>query len=227
MHQNYKGRRASDLPEISRVPKFPAISVTIIPMNTRRKIRPAAFFLAAALCLSTTSAASADTAKKDNQAAARIQRELDRIEALAVTPSAGPLRETSFSEGELNSWLAGMLAADPKNALRELDLKLYDDNRIEGKAFVDLSGASLPLNLKPKMNIYFAAQVIVGGGSARVEFSRIFLESQPIPVAMVDMVIAVAAQLGKSEAGSILDEVALPRGLKDLRSRNGRVILYY
>lgn len=159
--------------------------------------------------------------------AARLQQELDRIDALAGKPYSGPPRKSEFSERELNAWLADLVEADPKNALRGLALKLFDDNRIEGKAFVDLSGATLPLNFKPKMNIFFAAQVIVREGKARVEFSRIFLDSQPIPVAVVDMVIAIAAKFANSKAGSILDAVDLPRGLKDLQGRTGRVILYY
>jgi len=195
-------------------------------MNTRRR-KAAGVVLAGLLCLQLSAAASADLTKEMKQDAARLQLELDRIDALAGTPYSGPLRKSVFSEQELNAWLADLVEADPKNALRGLAIKLFDGNRIEGKAFVDLSGATLPLSFKPKMNIYFAAQVIVSEGKARVEFSKIFLDSQPIPVAVVDMVIAIAAKFGHSKAGSILDAVALPRGLKDLQSRTGQVILYY
>ena len=191
-----------------------------------RRSKSATMVLAGLLCL-PLSAAAADLTKAMKQAAARLQQELARIAALSGTPSPGPLRKSVFSERELNAWLADLVEADPKNALRELALKLFDDNRIEGKALVDMSGATLPLGFKPKMNIYFAAQVIVCEGKARVEFSKIFLDSQPIPVAVGDMVSAIAAKGGNSKAGSILDAGALPRGLKDLQSRAGQVILYY
>ncbi len=195
-------------------------------VSGRRAAGPAIVVLAS-LLFSPARAAATDLTAAMKQDAARIERELDRIKAQAETPAAGPARSVSFSERELNSWLACLLAADPKNALRELALKLFDDNRVEGKALVDLSGISLPLKLKPRVTLYFAAHVIVIGGVARVEFIKLFLEDQPIPVTLVDMIIAAAAQFGKSEAGSIRDAVALPRGLRDLRSRKGQLILYY
>jgi len=192
-----------------------------------RRVAGPAVVVLASLLFSPARAAAADLTAAMKKDAARIERELDRIKAQAGTPAPGPARSIVFSEQELNSWLACLLAADSKNALRELALKLFDDNEVEGKAFVDLSGASLPLGLKPRMNIFFAGRVIVHAGAARIELSKLFFEGQSIPVSLVDMVIAAAAKFGKSEAGSILDSVALPRGLRDLRSRKGQLILFY
>ncbi|MHB8053896.1 MAG: hypothetical protein ACYDH3_01385 [Candidatus Aminicenantales bacterium] len=192
-----------------------------------RRVAGSAVVALAAFFFISARAAGSDVTAAMKQDAARLQTELDRIEALAPISAAHPRQSVAFSERELNSWLACLLEADKKNALRELVLKLFDDNRIEGKAYVDLSGASLPLGIKPKMTLFFAAQVIVSGGTARVEFNKLFLEGQPIPVALVDMMIAAAAKFGKSDAASILDSVALPRGLEDLRSRKGQIVLYY
>jgi len=162
--------------------------------------------------------------KKD---AARIQAELDRIREQRADRISGPMRSVAFTERELNSWLAVLLEANRDDVLRELALKLFDDNRVEGKAFVDMSGASLPLGLKPRMNIFFAGQVIVRDGAAKIDIDKLFLEGQAIPIVLMDVIIAAAAAWGKSDAGSINDWVALPSGLKDLRSRKGSVILYY
>jgi hypothetical protein len=159
--------------------------------------------------------------------AARIQAELDRIKKNYEDGKTGSMRSVAFTERELNSWVAVLLETNRDNTLRELVLKLFDDNRIEGKAFIDLSGASLPLGLKPRMNIFFAGQVIVEDGAAKFDIQKLFLEGQVVRIVLLDTIIAVASALRKSEARSIKDWVDLPPGLKDLRGRQGKVILYY
>jgi hypothetical protein len=77
------------------------------------------------------------------------------------------------------------------------------------------------------MTLFFAARVIVREGAARIEFERLFLEGQVIPIAVLEVMIAVASGLGKSDAALIKDWVALPDGLKDLRSRPGLVEITY
>jgi hypothetical protein len=159
--------------------------------------------------------------------AARIQDQLDRIAAEHAAGLKHPPRTVTFTEKELNAWIAALIEANREDVLRELALKLFADNRVEGKAFIDLSRASLPLGLKPKMTLFFAARVIVREGAARIEFERLFLEGQVIPIAVLEVMIAVASGLGKSDAALIKDWVALPDGLKDLRSRPGLVEITY
>jgi hypothetical protein len=162
--------------------------------------------------------------KKD---ALKIQRELDRIEVGNLTGRKGAMKSVQFTEAELNAWLAYRIEDQKEDVLRELALKLFPDNRIEGKAFVDLSRARLPLGLKPKFNLYFAARVRVEAGAAKIEFERLFLDGQQVPIPLLDLMIAAAAGLGKSDAGAVKEWVPLPYGLKDLRSDAGRVRLYY
>ncbi len=159
--------------------------------------------------------------------AARIQDQLDRIAAEYDAGRKLPPRTVTFTEKELNAWIAALIEANREDVLRELVLKLFADNRVEGKAFVDLSRASLPLGLKPKMTLFFAARVLVREGAARIEFDKLFLEGQIIPIAVLDLMIALASGLGKTDAVSIKDWVALPDGLKDLRSRPGLVEITY
>lgn len=201
-------------------------------MDKRRRKRilgrRAAWALAVGLAAGAVEpAAGGDLTAEMIKDAARIQAEIDRIGERGADRIAGPMRSVAFTERELNSWLAVLLEADRDDVLRELALKLFDDNRVEGRAFVDLSKASLPLGLKPRMNIFFAGQVIVRDGAAKIDLDKLFLEGQAIPVVLVDAIIAAAAAWGKSETGSINDWVALPPGFKDLRSHKGSLLLYY
>jgi len=197
----------------------------------RRRIaeRRAARALAAVLAavLSAGPAAGTDLTPGMITEAARIQAALDRIGAKADARAAAPMKNVSFTERELNSWLAVLLEMNRDNVLRELALKLLDDNRVEGMALVDLSGASLPLGLKPRLTVLFSGQVVVRDGAARIELDRLFLGEQAVPLVLLDAVIAAAAALGKGEAGSIRDWVALPAGIRDLRGYKGKLTLYY
>jgi len=159
--------------------------------------------------------------------ALKVQKELDRIEADHFPGKTGPMKSIQITETELNAWMAYRLEEQKEDVLRELVLKLFADNRIEGKAFVDLSKAHLPLGLKPRMNLYFSARVIVQAGAAKVEFEKLFIEGQPVSMILLDLMITVSSELGKSDAGSIKDWIVLPYGLKDLRGEPGRVRLYY
>ncbi|MCX6565560.1 MAG: hypothetical protein NTW38_03920 [Candidatus Aminicenantes bacterium] len=202
------------------------------PMDIQRRKRisghRAAWALAVVLAAGPVGpAAGGELTAEMKKDASRIQAELDRIKKKYEDGITGPMRSVAFTERELNSWLAVLLESNRDDALRELVLKLFDDNRIEGKAFVDLSGASLPLGLKPRMNIFFAAQVTVVDGAAKIDINKLFLEGQVIPIVLLDTIIAAASALRKSDARSIKDWVALPPGLKDLRGRQGSVVLYY
>ena len=72
--------------------------------------------------------------------AARLQSALDLIERNRAARAALPMRSLAFSEKELNAWVAVLIESDRDGILRELALKLFEENRVEGKAFVDAGG---------------------------------------------------------------------------------------
>ena len=190
--------------------------------HSRRRLR---IFLSAVGLLAV--AAGAQLAPSVLRDALKVQKELDRIEAEGLRGRTGPVKSAVFTEAELNAWVARRIEEQNEDVLRELVLKLFAGSRVEGKAFIDLSKADLPLGLKPRMNLFFSGRVIVRDGAAKVEFDRLFIEGQQVPIVLLDLIIAASAALGKSDAGSIKDWVALPYGLKDLRGEPGRVRLYY
>jgi len=162
--------------------------------------------------------------KKD---ALKVQKELGRIEVENLAGRTGPLKTIDFTETEFNAWLAFRLDEEKEDVLRELALKLLPENRIEGKAFIDLSRARLPLGFKPRFNLYFSARVLVQSGAAKIEFTQVFIEGQQVSMILLDLMIAAAAGLGKSDAAAIKEWVLLPYGLQNLRIDTGRVRLFY
>jgi len=177
--------------------------------------------LAAVLPLSAQISASV---KKD---AERVLIALERIEAESLSKPRKSLERADFSEAELNAYIAYRIAAEPEGVLKVLVLKLLGENKVEGKAFLDLSGASLPLGLKPRMNLYFSGRVASRAGTVHLEFENLFLEDRAVPLMLLDMIILAAAAIGKSDSGSIRDWYELPYGIKEIRTAPEKLSLYY
>ncbi|MBM3294840.1 MAG: hypothetical protein FJY80_02180 [Candidatus Aminicenantes bacterium] len=162
--------------------------------------------------------------KKD---AERVLLALDRIEAESGTKKGKALSRTEFSESELNAYIAYRIAAEPDGVLRLLVLKLLDGNKVEGRAFLDLSGARLPFGLKPRMNLFFGGRVSTKAGAVRLEFDELFLEDRSVPLMFLDMIILAAAALGKSDAGSINDWYELPYGIQEIKTSARKLALFH
>jgi hypothetical protein len=77
------------------------------------------------------------------------------------------------------------------------------------------------------MNFYFEGVLVIQDGKGRFDFRKLFLEGQEVPVIVLDMIIDIAARLGKSDAASIRAWVDLPYGIKDLKTREGGISLFY
>lgn len=161
------------------------------------------------------------------QEALKVIRFLEKIESEDILKRPGPIKRENFSESELNSYVAYRIETEKEDVMKELRLKLFEKNRVEGRMFIDLSGQKLPPVLKPQMNVYFEGVLTAQNGQARFDFQKLFVEGQQVPVVLLDLIIFIAAQLGKSEPGSINDWYELPPGIKDIRTGLGRISVYY
>jgi hypothetical protein len=152
---------------------------------------------------------------------------LKRIEAESLRRRSGSVRRQEFSESEFNSYIAYRLASEREDIMRELKLKLFAENRIEGQVLIDLSGQKLPAGLKPRMHLFFEASVRTENGRTKVDLQKLFLNGQVVPIPLFDAIIAFAAKIGKSDPGSFNNWYELPYGLKNLRTEPGRLLVYY
>ncbi len=159
--------------------------------------------------------------------ALKVIRFLDQIEAESLMHKSEPPRKMDFTESEFNSYIAYRIAAEKANVMKELRLKILDRNRIEGKIFLDLKGQKLPAMLKPEMNLYFSGVLATRDGEARLDFEKLFLDDQQVPLMLLDLVVYVAVKLGKSDPVSLHDWYALPPGIKDIQTGAGRFTVVY
>ena len=187
------------------------------------------FCAALSLCLALPSPRNTYPALRDESpgGAEKVLKAIDKVQAESRQPWNGQLREIEVTEPELNAYIVYRLEKDHEEIMKELQLKLFPGNRIEGKIHVDLRGQKVPSFIRPEMDIFFAADLLVSGRTVKVDMKQIFVENQPIQPYVIDLIIAVSAALDKTPATSINDWYELPYGIRDVRTRKGRAIFYY
>jgi hypothetical protein len=159
--------------------------------------------------------------------AQKVLRAIDKIEAENERPWSGPLRPVTVTESELNSYIAYRIETEKEEIMKELALKLFPKNRIEGKIHIDLRGRDIPSYIRPEMDIFFSADVLVSGGAVKIDLQRLFLGDELIPPLIIDLVIAISAKLNNQQATSINDWYELPFGIKDIKTEKGKAVFYY
>ncbi|MCJ7679155.1 MAG: hypothetical protein MUP70_00375 [Candidatus Aminicenantes bacterium] len=159
----------------------------------------------------------------------KAQKVLKIIDAVLSEQQEGRIRTSKavVTEDELNAYIAYRIDVEREEVMKELQLKIFADNRLEGKVAIDLRGQNLPFSLKPKMAIFFSADLEIKDASVRLHMKEIFLEGQKIEPALLDLIIAIGARLSNDTASSIGDWYYLPYGIKDLRTEQGKAVFYF
>ncbi len=159
--------------------------------------------------------------------AQKVLRNIEKIEAETLQPRSGPLRSITVTESELNSYIAYRIDTENEQIMKELRLKLFPKNRIEGKIHIDLRGQDIPSYIRPEMDIFFSADVLISGQAVKIDLQRLFIGNEPIPPLIIDLVIAISAKLNNEQPTSINDWYELPFGIRDIKTEKGRAVFYY
>lgn len=159
--------------------------------------------------------------------ALKVLRLIDKIQKEQLEKREDELRNVTVTEKELNSYFAYRIETEKEEVMKELCLKLFKDNRIEGKIFIDLSGQKIPKFLRPHMNFYLEGRLEVEDGKVRLVLKELFLENQPVQPMILDLIIYIASKISNTEASSMNDWYELPYGIKDIKTQQGKAIFYY
>lgn len=161
------------------------------------------------------------------QDAQKVFRLIDKIQVEQLQDYHGPLRSATVTENELNAYVAYRIESERENILKELSFKLFKDNKIEGKIFIDLRNQNIPKILRPEMNFYFSGKLEIKEGKVRLNPKLLFLENQPIKLEILDLVTFIASKIQKTEVTGLTDWYDLPMGIKDIRTQKGLAVFYY
>ena len=197
-------------------------------MGDMRILRIGAFIAGVCAALPAASLGLGTELAPEVQADAR--KVLQVIEMIQTESGAAPPlrpRSVAVSERELNAYIAYRIDTEDGDILKDLRLKLFPGNRIEGLAVIDLRERKLPAFIKPMMNITFAGVVESQPGKARVRFESLYLEQQRIQTALLDMIISTVSELEGTEPVRLDDWYELPYGILGLETRQGRLVAAY
>lgn len=152
---------------------------------------------------------------------------IEKVQSEQNSLSKGKLRKVTVTESELNSYIAFRIETEKEEIMKQLNLHILVNNRIEGNILIDLRGQNIPGFLRPQMNIYFGGRVEVKDEKVRINIKKLFIEDVPIQPEILDVIIMIASKIENSEPTSLYDWYDLPFGLKDIKTQNGKAIFYY
>lgn len=161
------------------------------------------------------------------QEAQQVLRVISKIERESARKTGDSLKNISITESELNSYIAYRIDVEKEKIMKELRVKLFKRNKIEGKILIDLSGQQIPNFLKPQMTLYFGGKLKVKGGLVKLDLKDLFLENQRLDPDVLDFVIALAAKIENYKVWSINDWFELPYGIKDVKTQNKKAVFFY
>ena len=159
--------------------------------------------------------------------ALKVLNIIEKVQSEQNSLSKGKLRKVAVTESELNSYIAFRIETEKEEIMKQLNLHILVNNRIEGNILIDLRGQNIPGFLRPQMNIYFGGRVEVKDEKVRINIKKLFIEDVPIQPEILDVIIQIASKIENSEPTSLYDWYDLPFGLKDIKTQNGKAIFYY
>jgi hypothetical protein len=168
--------------------------------------------------------------------AAGLIAALDKIEAegrpyspargAAPAPAPGS-RSLTFSEPEFNAYLACRLADENEPNVKAAEFKLLAANKFEGHITLDLGKPQASGLLPQKQDLLFAGRFETSDGKIRIDLASLFLGTQPIAPAFVDVIIEVVSRLQGVKPTSLKDWYDLPLGVLRLETKPGQVVVIY
>jgi hypothetical protein len=159
--------------------------------------------------------------------AQKVLTAIAAVESATEQPWTGPRRSVTLSQSELNSYIAYRIETEKEEIMKELRLKLFAKNKIEGKVHIDLRGQDVPRYIRPEMDVYFAADLLTENGRVKIDIKELFVGDEPIQPFILDLVMAISARLRNEPATSLSDWYELPYGIKEIKTEKGKATFYY
>ena len=159
--------------------------------------------------------------------ARKVLEAIDKMESEQSKENKDSLKKIVITEKELNSYIAYRIETEKEEIMKELRLKLFKRNKIEGKVLIDLRGQEIPEFIRPQMTLYFGGKLKVKKGRARLDIKDLFLEDQRVKPTILDVILNIASKINKTEASSMNDWHELPYGIKDIKTNRHKATFYY
>jgi hypothetical protein len=159
--------------------------------------------------------------------ALKVLKAIEKMESEQSRGDKDSPKNIVITEKELNSYIAYRIETEKEEIMKELRLKLFKRNKIEGKVLIDLRGQKIPDFIRPQMTLFFGGKLEVKKGRARLDIKDLFLEDQRVKPTILDVILNIASKINKTEASSMNDWQELPYGIKDIKTNRHKATFYY
>ena len=159
--------------------------------------------------------------------AQKVIKAIEKMESEQSRGDKDSLKQIVITEKELNSYIAYRIETEKEEIMKELRLKLFKKNKIEGKVLIDLRGQKIPTFIRPQMTLFFGGKLEVKNGKARLDIKDLFLEDQRVKPTILDIILNIASKTNKTEISSMKDWYELPYGIKDIKTNRHKAVFYY
>lgn len=168
--------------------------------------------------------------------AAACAKKIDTVMKAAPQASGAPAKRTTFSEGELNSWLAFDGSERLPVGVTDPGVTLLGDGRAQGRAVVDLelmgkkrgSGGLLdPWSyLGGRVPVVATGVVRTDAGVGRFALESAQVSGITVPKWLLQEMVSFYAKSPSRPRGISLDDpFALPVGIENLEVRQGQAVV--
>ncbi len=159
--------------------------------------------------------------------ARKVLEAIEKMESEQSREDKDSLKKIVITEKELNSYIGYRIETEKEEIMKELRLKLFKRNKIEGKVLIDLRGQKIPKFVRPQMTLFFGGKLEVKKGKARLDIKDLFLEDQRVKPTILDVILNITSKINKTEASSMNDWHKLPYGIKDIKTKRRKATFYY
>ena len=149
-----------------------------------------------------------------------------RIEQAEAGNGSTKSRKVKVTEEVLNAYL-GYRADLEGGPLKSLVIKIFPENIIDGKLFIDLSGTNPPRGLKPEMTFYFRSKIEIQDAKGRLDIKELYLGKQKVEPVVLDLAIFFMSRIQNTEASGIGDWYLLPHGITNIKTYKGWGEIYF
>ena len=182
--------------------------------------------LAVSAALAAPAARGSELSPEVRARAEKVAAALRTIEAALGSADAGK-RSMTFTEAEFNAWIAYRLEEEKEPTVKSAELKLLADDKVEGRIVLDLGKGQGGGLLAPRQDLLFSARFETREGRIKIDMDSLFLGTQKMSPAVIDIVIAVVARLQGAEPTSLRDWYDLPPGVLKLGTKPGRLVVIH
>lgn len=165
--------------------------------------------------------------KSDLKKAYRVLEIIDFLEDEKLNPSPLEERRLTITESEFNAYIAYRIWEENEQVMKTLQLKFFENNKIEGRVFFDLKQLNPPSYLKQEMTILFSGRLRIRQGKGKLELYELYLENRPVQTNLFNAVLYFISKVQGAEFFGLSDWYELPHGIKNIKLEKGKAVIFY